>query len=233
MDETRIIVVDLFGRMGNQLFQYFFGYAMSKKHKCRVLYRCNDLKIGHLGFPIEITTLNYPTINEKQFHYYEPPFKNYHVYTGYWQSQKYFVEYREDILKMFNFKLLLPEVTSVHVRRGDYLNLPNQHPVQSATYYIEGVEKVRGEGPIFVFSDDPQWCRDNFPREWKIMSSSDYTADFFMMASCPYHVISNSSFSWWAAWINGQRVTAPNNWLGPALHRHNTKDLLPSEWEKL
>lgn len=226
------IAVDLFGRMGNQLFQYFFGYALARRHQKNILYKFSDCRIRQLSLPInEITnTRNYKKQQEKGFHFQNITVVNKTLYTGYWQSERYFKEYKKDILELMNIPMIDPESVSLHVRRGDYLKLANYHPTQSVDYYLKAAEKFK-DNKIKVFSDDIEWCQLNFPADWEYSVGNDAITDFKSMASCQYHIISNSSYSWWAAWLNGQKVIAPKNWLGKALSHYKTTDLLPKTWE--
>lgn len=120
-------------------------------------------------------------------------------------------------------------LTAVHVRRGDYLHHPDHHPVPSVDYYTRAIAAHAGES-VVVFSDDLAWCRAHFgdavqyfevpaayvppvltsaPRDW---------IDFFAMSAADAFVISNSTFSWWAAWLaQTDAVIYPEPWFGPAL----------------
>lgn len=229
-----MIVVNLFGGMGNQLFQYFFGYALAKESGIPVTYATQKLKIGHFGFPLSFSpsTHGFAKVNEPFFHYQQIKAKSKTVYTGYWQSEKYFSKYRDDIIAMFGITPSTDGV-SLHVRRGDYLNFPNHHPVQPIDYYVQAT-KMFPDKQVKVFSDDLLWCMENLPYDWKYSSIDNTGADDFAeMASYSNHVISNSSFSWWAAWLNGEKVVAPKKWLGKSLSHYKTTDLVPDRWQSI
>lgn len=176
---------------------------------------------------------------------------------GYWQSEKYFQQHTAAIRQDFSFKLpltgknaeLVSQMTqvnaiSLHVRRGDYVNnskTNSVHGVCSLDYYQAAVEYIsrRVENPcFFVFSDDIPWVKKNL----KIGMPCEYVdhnqgpashLDMQLMSKCRHHIIANSSFSWWGAWLNldpHKIVIAPRKWFSAS---KNTADLLPIAWTAL
>lgn len=168
--------------------------------------------------------------------------------SGYWQSDKYFREYIGDLRKLFTLKReMSPEAkelkemihshtntVAVHIRRGDYLlsdlNLKMEY-FEEAMRIVE--EKVKA--PVYCFfSDDIDWVKKAFGEKENylfISGSRDisYLEEFFLMKECGHDITSNSSFSWWAAYLNesaGKIVTAPavSFWRG---------DFYPEEWIKI
>ncbi len=171
---------------------------------------------------------------------------------NYSQSEKYFSEYAEVIRKDFTFsnplsaeaeqiaaEIASTESVALHVRRGDYVTDPKTAAyhgfVGAGDYYARAVtvieEKVR-DPHLFVFSDDIAWCRENL----KIAHPTTYVAtgvhDLHLMSLCKHNIIANSSFSWWAAWLNknpDKIVIAPEEWsLGG-----KSDDVLPKNWVRL
>ena len=160
------------------------------------------------------------------------------------------IEYTKEIRELFSFSeeyknsikqkykdLLEGETCSIHVRRGDYLKLPNHHPVQSLNYLMKGVREMPEDTKFLIFSDDINWCKQNFPnipdKFIFIEGNSDYE-DLLLMSLCKNNIIANSSFSWWAAWLNenvDKKVIAPSKWFGTANSINNTKDLIPETWK--
>lgn len=174
---------------------------------------------------------------------------------GYWQSEKYFKDFSDVIRSDFTFKQK-PDVVSesvlsqirdtnsvcLHIRRGDYISNPKTlaiHGVLGIDYYEAALmlmeEKLNGP-EIFVFSDDIQWARNNLKIDLPLHFISHNTADkdyedLRLMCNCKHHIIANSSFSWWGAWLGGgsrQLVIAPKKW-------YNTKsysyaDRFPASW---
>lgn len=178
---------------------------------------------------------------------------------GYWQSERYFASIagalRED------FRLLAgpddanaamaaaidaaPGAVSLHVRRGDYVSNPQTagyHGVCSLDYYRAAVAHVVERVPdahFFVFSDDPDWVAVHLDvgRPLTLVRINDGTRGMFdltLMRRCRHHVVANSSFSWWGAWLNpvaDKIVVAPRRWFAGA--QHDTRDLVPESWVKL
>lgn len=173
---------------------------------------------------------------------------------GYWQSEKYFSDIANTIRQDFTFKDSLSEentkvlkciqsgnAISIHVRRGDYINLPNAaatHGSMTIDYYKRAVKYVMcrvGKPIFFIFSDDIQWAKANilidapcFFIENNIGNKS--FVDMHLMSKCQHHIIANSSFSWWGAWLNSDTnkiVVAPKKWF---LIDLDTSDLIPERW---
>src|SRR4051812_31915487 len=157
---------------------------------------------------------------------------------GYWQSHRYF----EDAAAMIRNELQpkseptgrnhewlcrirQSNSTCIHVRRGDYLkqvNSKNALAVCPASYFRDAMQYVRGHVPdtrFFIFSDDWSWCRENLSIADAMLVDAngpdDANEELRLMAACRHHIISNSSFSWWAAWLAyhpEQIVVAPMHW---------------------
>jgi hypothetical protein len=134
---------------------------------------------------------------------------------------------------------------SVHVRRGDYLSNPAAnafHGVCSTEYYRTAMQLVaeKVDDPhFFVFGDDPDWARENLQFYWPTtfvehgLDCSPHN-DIWLMSLCSHHIIANSSFSWWGAWLAenlSQLVIAPRRWFQD--ERLDTSDLLPDRWTRL
>jgi len=180
-----------------------------------------------------------------------PLFKEDVIIDGFFQSEKYFVTHREEILDFLTpslktlhtiivgkYKSIIKgKTTSIHVRRGDYVKHPNHHPVQSVEYYNEAIELVKDKTDRFIiFSDDIQWCKDNLKvnNSVYIQNEKDYI-ELYLMSFCNNNIIANSSFSWWGAWLNRNEnkiVIGPSKWFGPAI-KHDTSDILPKSWIKI
>lgn len=171
---------------------------------------------------------------------------------GYWQSERYFHHIGRTIRQDFAFpafsnsqnaemadRIARGASVSLHVRRGDYLTL-GAHVLCDQTYYEAALARIldgaQGAPTVYVFSDDPGWAKDNLPLPCnKVVvdfngPDSDFE-DMRLMSLCQHNIIGNSSFSWWAAWLNGnadKRVTGPARWFGdPKL---SNPDILPPEW---
>ena len=117
------------------------------------------------------------------------------------------------------------KTVSIHVRRGDYLELSDFHPTCEVSYYDDAMKNFEGYTPL-VFSDDVALCKENLSHHHPIfVEGNDLNVDMCLMSMCDGHIISNSSFSWWAAWLgNKKNVVAPKTWFGPAG---------PQDWEDI
>jgi hypothetical protein len=260
------VTVKLIGGLGNIMFQIACGYAYALKHDKKSFFTTNDSIVVHKNAntykesvlsnvellptkDIGISTV----FNENGFHFTEIPAIDENVYmNGYFQSEKYFKEYRNDILDLFSYpqkykeevfekykNLLSQNTCSIHVRRGDYLNLQNHHPIQNMNYYMKAIKQMPKDSIFLIFSDDIAWCKANFPdlpEKFKFIESGVDHEDLLLMSMCKNNIICNSSFSWWAAWLNqnsDKKVIIPSVWFGPAYESHNTKDLYCENWIKI
>lgn len=177
---------------------------------------------------------------------------------GYWQSEKYFLGISKTIRSEFSLRRPLEAVdrefaeaiaredsVSIHVRRGDYVSNPEAnrfHGLCSAEYYRRCMaivsEKV-GAPRFIVFTDDPAWARENMavPRGTTFVDwgqPRDGSIDLELMRRCRHHIIANSSFSWWGAWLGsrqGSLVLAPERWFRDL--SIDTADLLPDSWVRV
>lgn len=177
---------------------------------------------------------------------------------GFFQSEKYFkdIDYviREDFKidstgfgkesEYFEDSILSKESVSIHVRRGDYIN-SSLRSICDMKYFLNSVDYIRSKikSPhFFVFSDDIEWCTENINIPEcsfvKIKRSvRNPVIDLYLMSLCKHNIISNSSFSWWGAWLNQNKekiVIAPEKWRID--YNPGTivmKDKLPEEWVKM
>lgn len=177
---------------------------------------------------------------------------------GNWQSEKYFADQRNLIRSDFQLRepftndrraiadmIAERPTVSVHVRRGDYVNNPATnayHGTCEPAWYEQARRAMeeRVAAPAYmVFSDDPDWTRANLPsfaaaRFVDPSTDGRDEQDMHLMALCHHHIIANSSFSWWGAWLNPRAdkvVLAPRHWFRAG--KHDTRDLLPENWVRL
>ena len=159
------------------------------------------------------------------------------ILEGYFQSDKYFKDFESEIRKEFTFKEKpvgsIPRGScSIHVRRGDYVKLKDYHPLCSLDYYKKAMTLIPSE-KYLVFSDDPSWCEDAFDQEnVEVVRGNSAEQDLQLMSLCDNHIIANSSFSWWGAWLNAsseKKVVAPSKWFGPSANL-DFKDVYCKDW---
>ncbi len=183
---------------------------------------------------------------ERGFHFNEIPKAEELKIDGYFQSEKYFKEYKRAIRDLFQLPenarndlysryegILQDDPVAIHVRRGDYLNLQNIHPPCSPQYFRKAMKHFPKGTKFLIFSDDVEWCKTIFNRDnfLFVEGNTDYE-DLSLFSMCRNHIISNSTFGWWGAWLSpndDKKVIAPKTWFGPGVG-HDTKDLIPEEW---
>lgn len=198
-------------------------------------------------------------IQEKHYHF-DPAILKLpdNVYLeGYWQSERYFSDIEDVIRKEFMVKIepdplnrqlseaiKHSEAVSLHVRRGDFLK-PNTnafHGVCSLGYYQSAIDKIASQVQLphfYVFSDEPRWVKENLDLAYPATfidhnGSNKAYEDIKLMSLCKHHIIANSSFSWWGAWLNNnpeKTVIAPMKWFNK--EDINTRDLIPETWIRM
>jgi len=180
------------------------------------------------------------TIKDIPFHY--EPFKvtDNIMYDGFFQSEQYFKD-RNFILSLFlpstfvnnklqKYNFILEGTTcSIHVRRGDYLKY-DLHVSREMDYFNKGIAAVGPVDKYLVFSDDIDWCKNNFIGDKFIFieQEKDYV-ELFLQSKCTHNIISSSSFSWWGAYLNNKpnrKIIGPKQWFS------NTKNnnIIPESW---
>jgi len=174
---------------------------------------------------------------------------------GYWQSEKYFKNMESVLRREFTVRTALTgpnramaariaacDAVSLHVRRGDYASNPNArrvHGLCGIDYYQAAVRRIAERIPhphFFVFSDEPEWAAANLGLDHPltVVTGNDAShghEDLRLMSLCRHHIIANSTFSWWGAWLNPNAdkiVIAPARWF--ADEQRNTRDLFPRSW---
>jgi len=282
-----MIITEINGGLGNQLFQYAAGLSLSLRHqtqlKTAVQFKNSDTSrsLGLTHFNLNLIEATQEDVNQlysvstvdraiqailpaqfkhvyKEKHFaYQSGFEKLgsNVYLkGYWQSERYFSTIVTQVKDIFTlqphfYSNILPlieeikqtESVSIHVRKGDYLLNPysDYYASLESAYYTNALAALQENLPqlkLYVFTDDPKWVNENLalPISYTLISGVQTRSmyeDFQAMLSCKYHIIANSSFSWWTAWLSareGKKVIAPKEWFknGPS----DTADLIPNSW---
>lgn len=152
----------------------------------------------------------------------------------YVQDPKYFDKYREEIKELFGDGIGYLAQVGIHVRRGDYVGGSFHTDLCLSDYYENAIALFPGKN-FLVFSDDPFWCEDKFKGDnFQVVFGGSELEDFNQLSSCEAQIISNSSFSWWAAYLcpnPAHRVIAPreNRWFQDGVVRCR----LPGEWTQI
>lgn len=257
--------IQLAGGLGNNLFQIASIYAYAKKYNKELVLHDNKIGIVHKSFDTYkkniLSKINFSnktfskniTYQEKEYKYNEiPEISGNVILDGYFHSHLYFHDINNEIIDLFSDEntikkikekyndLLENKITcSIHVRRGDYLNLQNLHPTQNMNYYLKAVKLMPKETVFLIFSDDIFWCKESFPDipEKFIFIQNEYDyEDLYLMSLCTNNIIANSSFSWWSAYLNKNEdkiVIAPSKWFGPDLMHNDTSTLYCDNWIKI
>lgn len=249
------MIVRLTGGLGNQMFGYAFGRALSLRRNEPVQFHwgraTRDYALEPYNAKIELVQPSGPIYDEPGFAFdskaLEAPSNTY--LRGYWQSPKYFEDYPDMIrqeltlkepvrLEVMRVARMLQDSNScfIHVRRGDYLNLGTKevHGVLDLSYYqaAKAYIRERTDNPqFFVFSDDRDWCGQFMGHP--VMDAFTQHEDLYLMQACRHGIGANSSFSWWANWLadRSDRISiAPKQWF---LKDLDTRDLIPEGWVKL
>lgn len=240
----------------NKVDYLFSNEFIRDKDKAMVTFGHADYRVYYSNILRNVKFIDklptpYVVYTEPNFHYDSIPYMEGTnlLLDGGFQSEKYFINNKDFIIDLFKIpnhvefqiKEAVPDINdfvAIHVRRGDYLQLPNHHPVQTEEYYRKAVERVGIDNKFLIFSDDLEGCKDVFdfiPTKYFYSTGVDWS-DLYMMSLCKDNIIANSSFSWWAAYLNAnpnKKVIAPNKWFGSAYDHLNTKDLIPKSWIKL
>lgn len=222
----------------------------------RLLFSLRSSKLGKLVRKVMATGLSY----EKERHFHvdkdliESP-KDNTLYEGWWQSEQYFEPIKKDVRKAFTFRTpllviseaILSRIKStnsvcLNVRRTDFLTTPELNAT-GREYFLNAANAMSGlvENPhFFVFSDDVVWCKENIILDHPVeIVEHDHKGHKFgnylqLMKSCKHFIIPNSSFAWWAVWLNEnpeRKVIAPKNWFNG--NKYDTSDLVPDDWIRM
>ena len=231
------------------MFEVAAAYAYSLRHKMEYNVPIDGQNYVRF-FPNIKTGLQLPQDHiqyKEQTHGFVaiPYYENVKI-AEYFQSELYFKDYRNEVLELFGLPYQLNKgVVSIHVRRGDYVTYHTHFPPVDYRYLEPAVKffKERGFKKFLVFGDDPHWNRQHINPENYFGCEFEYSAgrteyeDLVLMSQCEHNIIANSTFSWWAAWLNRNPkkiVVSPSwkNWFGKNV-KLDTKDIIPKSWYQI
>lgn len=202
-------------------------------------------------------------INEKSLEFNSSylQIRNNRYLIGYWQSEKYFINIESFLRKELMIKIepsainlqILKEIktnnqsVSLHIRRGNYVNVESVNKVHGTTklnYYYEAIKTISKicEQPVFyIFSDDIDWAKENLKLSYKHVyidhnsAKNDYE-DLRLMSACKHNILANSTFSWWGAWLNVNKekiIIAPREWFADPEKNKESESIIPKTWVRL
>lgn len=246
-----MVTCELIGRLGNQLFQIATTIATALRNETN--YKIPPRSLDSRIWPTYFTHLPMFGMRDRvSIRYTEPsfaytpiPFTNNMMLSGYFQSEKYFKDCREEIIKTFGLPWRSNKgVVAIHVRRGDYLRFQDKHPVVTMEYLMGAINyfKALGYQDFRVFSDDIKWCKENLHNvnglQFMFSEGNNEIQDLQEMSYCEHQIIANSSYSWWGAFLNrnpDKVVITPHedNWFGISNKHLNVSDLIPKKWIRI
>lgn len=274
-------VVRISDGLGNQMFQYAFAYALSKKTNAKVIldplfwgtslrrYQLEEFNIlitKKMVSPIldyllgcgprngrkfknlyrqHLICKHYQTLTEQQIMHYDEKVWNQTrptFFMGFWQSPRYFEQYYEELRTQFVLKKSLSEKANcylkqlrqgisvaLHIRRTDYVRKKGNATLQFQ-FYEEALARIKEAErtyQLFVFTDDKEFVKKNFhPCDYILIEGVDDLDEFELMKNCTHHIVANSTFSWWAAYLGenkGGIVYAPCTGIW-------SEEFYPKEW---
>lgn len=249
--ERQMIYFRLFGNLGNLLFQYATALSLGKGKAVGVtdsektLSQINEYSELFMGLetvpsaPVDAIVVEQFRCDHTTFP--DPAGRNLFI-SGYFQSEQYFdrgLVYKtmkpseariESIRKKYGSWLSRPDVTGISVRRGDYLKKAAWHPFVGEKYFRDCIARFPNVKDFIVCSDGMKWCKKFFPnafpdKRFLFIEEESVINQLFIQSLCANNIVSNSSFSWWGAWLAEQRrrsgnsqglTLAPSMWLGYA-----------------
>lgn len=228
-------------RLGNHMFWYASLKGIASAHGYDYCFP----KHGHQLFDIfdlkcKIGYINKLYITSESLLKYCPD--NVSI-TGYLHSDKYFSHIKKEIKNDFKFKNIKKsdfidtneKLISMHVRRGDYLKT-DKFIKLNFDYYEKALSIIDNHNnnkiSVLVFSDDYEWCKKNFTNKRFIIMNNSKEIDMYLMTKCKWHIIANSTFSWWGAYLSdSELVIAPKNYYKDEIKNNNYS--IPATWLKI
>ena len=290
-----MIIVQLAGGLGNQIFQYAMARILAIQNQTSFkidlsffeTYEWHEYSLDPLNIKKNIATrvdvenlkaldktflyrlkqifsATNPTISVTEENLgYNPSYlriKSPAYLIGYWQSEKYFLKYADlirnevkvAIAPSMDNKYLLDSIhaqdsVSLHIRRGNFVQLADVNKIHGSCtmeYYDLAIKRIIEAYPnavFYIFSDDIPWVKENLKIDHNHIfvdvnnAKTDYE-DLRLMYSCKHNITANSTFSWWAAWINenpDKIIIAPNNWFADANLNRYSDSIVPAAWIRI
>lgn len=295
-----MLIVKIFQGPGNQLFQYAYGLAASKRIGAQLKLDLSwfDTNSHHRSYILDRFNVNTPVATQEEIEYMKTcngrnffeyrlnllrndlaprhrkavveedlsffdaalkqPYKNSYI-EGYFSSEQFFIDQKTDILKAITFRneatdkvkviadRINHQTVAFSIRRGDFLG-NDLHNICSVQYFQRAIEKVKefvSEPNLLIFSDEIEWLKSHLTFEVPfsfVEGVEDHMDHMRLMSLCQNHIIPNSTFSWWGAWLAQPKlVIAPDLWISdePLIHEKyfghwvETRHTVPQSWIRI
>ena len=248
-----MIYVILKGRLGNNMFQLAAAKTLDPDVQVIALTQnsVDNIKLFADSFFKNLKVISYIPNNAKVYKEVDYSYNQISydqnenlILDGYFQSDKYIDKkvafqlfqmpdyVKSDIETLYGEILSNNDIIGINVRRGDYLNIPHKHPFCGLKFFDTAISYFGKDKKYIISSDDITWCKKHFIGSNFVFVENSYPLlDLFIQTLCKHNIISNSSFSWWGAYLNPnpeQIIIAPKRWYGIDLTYLNTKDLYTS-----
>jgi hypothetical protein len=263
--EEKYINMNLSGRLGNQMFQVAAALSLAEDFGAQAIFpdfsQSEDDR--HLNYKIFFHALNthhpedapsYVFQEHPHFHFTPIPFHSNMEIQGYFQSEKYFKHNKEKICAFFNpskeikdylahkYKNILkhPNTVAIHMRayKKESSEIEKWFPFLFGDFFMKAASLFPKDALFVIFSDRIKWAKKemkNFKRPHIFIEDEPHYHDFYLMSFCKHQILSPSSFSWWAAYLNqnpNKIVIAPDPWFTPA-SGHDSSNVIPEGWRTL
>jgi len=254
-------------QFGNQLFQIAATTSLALDHGAKAIFpelkssqEFNiPLNYAHVFSHLNTDEPSVPIsveYKEPHFHFTPIPYQPNMQLFGWFQSEKYFKHHKKEILELFApskeilsyleskyAKIIAhPKTVAVHIRTYKDTT-PEFHPFVGWHYIYKALQQFGKDHLFVVFSDDITFCKRKMKKiglgsSIIFIEGNKHFQDLYLISLCKHAIISNSSFSWWGAYLNQNPdkiiiAPSPKRWFGPGLHYCDTKDILPQEWKVL
>jgi hypothetical protein len=263
---TNYISISLIGGIANQMFQIAIIHAIAWEYNLIPIVKYMDKYENEKDTPrnMYFTSLFHKVkcIDAEIYAYinFIPIYENNKIEIlkntsyklhGYYQSPKYFDKYRDEIIQLFQtdcdikikelYNVIKQDYTtiSIHIRRGDYLQLSHYHTNLTMEYYDKATQYFNDNVLFIIFSDDIKWCKDNFKyknmyfvEEINNIDLPQEVIELKLMSLCDNNIIANSTFSWWGAYLNenSNKTIAPKTWFVNEKKNNDMKDIYCEKW---
>jgi hypothetical protein len=170
---------------------------------------------------------------------------------GWFQSEKYFINHKQEIMDLFacspettdyltaKYSDIINNLNTVSIHLRSYAKedpyLTNVYPTYGREYFQKAMQLFDADVQFIIFSDQIEWAKEELnglSNNMRFIENEQFYHDFYLMSMCKHNIICNSTFSWWAAYLNrnpNKNVVVPATWFTPQ-YNHNSQDLIPSGW---